>query len=177
MSVQADRAALRRLQSAGITVAEIVEIFSDTAYDPDVRTAAIRHPACTLAAIQHVLDVGSDAVLVRVAMDAHDPQVLAYVARNGPPDRRAIVAYNAYTPPWPLAELARDDDPVVRANAHLNPATPADAVALLENDDDEDVRTVREIWWTYFDALDHDPRARFWGAVWAIQSRARRWAL
>ena len=177
MGLRADRAALCRLHSADVTVPEIVAIFSDTAYDPDVRREAIRHPACTLTAIQYVLDIGSDPILVRIAMDAHDPQVLAYVARNGPADRRAIVAYNADTPPWLLAELARDEHPNVRANAHLNPATPADAVALLQNDDDEDVRTVREIWWTYFDALDHDPRARFWGAVWAIGSRARRWAL
>jgi hypothetical protein len=177
VGLRADRAALRRLRSADVTVPEIVAIFSDTVYDPDVRREAIRHPACTLTAIQYVLDIGSDLILIRIAMDAHDPQVLAYVARNGPADRRAIVAYNADTPPWLLAELARDEDPIVRGNAHINPSTPADAVALLENDDDEDVRTVRETWWPYFEGLDRDPRARLWGAVWAAQSWALRRAL
>ena len=177
MGLRADRTALRRLHSTDVTVPEIVAIFSDTAYDPDVRREAIRHPACTLTAIRSVLDIGSDPILVRIAIDAHDPQVLAYVARNGPADRRAIVAYNADTPPWLLAELARDEDPNVRANVHINPATPADAVALLENDDDEDVRTVRETWWPYFEGLNRDPCSRFRGAVWAAQASARRWGL
>ena len=168
---------MRRLQSADVTVPEIVAIFSDTSYDPDVRGDAIRHPACTLAGLRHVLDIGSHAIVDRVASESHDPEVLAYLARNGPSDRRAIIAYNAGAPPGLLADLARDPDPHVRMNAHLNPSTPPEAVTLLEADSDQDVRAAREDCWAYFAEGDRDLRSRIRGFVWAAQSWARRWAL
>ena len=177
VGLQADRAAMRRLQSADVTVPEIVAIFSDTAYDPDVRAHAIRHPACTLAGLRHVLDIGSHAIVDRIAFESHDPEILAYLARNGPSSRRAMIAYNAGTPPGLLADLARDPDPHVRMNAHVNPSTPPAAVTLLRADSDQGVREAREDCWANVAEGDRDLRSRVWGLVWAAQSWARRWAL
>ena len=177
VGLQADRAAMRRLQSADVTVPEIVAIFSDTAYDPDVRADAIRHPACTLAALQHVLDIGSHAIVDRIAFESHDPGVLAYLAWNRPINRRTMIAYNPGTPPELLADLARDPDPCVRMNAHVNPSTPRAAVTLLQNDSDQDVREAREDCWANCAERDRHLRSRVWVLVWAAQSWARRWAL
>jgi len=177
MGLPEDRTALRALRSPTITVPEIVAILSDTTYDSDVRTEAVRHPACTLAALKHVLDIGSEGVLDRIAMDSQDPDILQYLVWNGPSERRAIVAYNGDTPPWLLGQLARDPDPIVRLNAHVNPATPPDAVALLEDDDVLDVREARENWWTYWDEHSGDLRGRVWGLRLALRSWMRRRAL
>lgn len=175
MGLRADRAALRRLNSADITLPEIVEIFSDTAYDGEVRAAAIRHPACTLESLSPVLDVGSAPTLDRIAIESMDPDVLAHVARQGPPDRRAMVAYNPFSPPWLLDELAGDPDPLVRANVHVNPATPPNALLLLANDNDEDVRAARDDWQQLVEDHNADLRCRIQDLVLTIQSWARHW--
>jgi len=177
MGIQEDRAALRALQSATITAPGIIAIFSDACYDPEVREEAIRHRTCTLESLRHVLDAGSEAIVDRIAACSRDPEVLAYLAAKGPSDRRAIVAYNADTPPWLLAQLSMDPDPIVRENVHVNPATPPEAVAVLENDDVEDVREARENWWTYWDENSGGIRARAWGIRLALQAWARRWRI
>jgi hypothetical protein len=174
MGLTADRAALRRLNSPDVTVEEVVEIFSDTIYGWDVLTEAVRHPLCTLPALKHVLDIGSDGILDRIAMDSQDPEVLQYLVWKGPSERRAIVAYNADTPPWLLDQLARDPDPTVRLNVHVNPATPPEAVALLESDDDADVREAREYWWTQWDKHRGGLLCRVWRLRLALMSRMRR---
>lgn len=156
---------------------EIVAIFSDATLDSDVRTEAIRHPACPLPALKHVLDIGSDGILDRIAMDSRDSEVLEYLVRTGPSFSRMAVAYNADTPPWLLSELARDPDPLVRQNAHGNPATPPESVALLEDDAVEVVREARENWWTYWDEAGNTLRGRAWGLFLSAQSQLRRWAL
>ena len=132
---------------------------------------AVGHPACPVAALQHVLQNVDDTALVAAAIEnpgcstdmidaalaAHpklwgvhktaalhhhtSPATLAMLA-NEPDSRiKQAVATNHHAPPEVLAGLALHEDRGVRMYVAGNPSTPPDTMARLAHDPEVVVRS------------------------------------